>query len=316
MNAAIFAEWLRCQGHRVVHTPSSYWFEAGSRVYQAFPYFWRIAPSEDELLHLLQKQYAIALRYSTSVAAPRGKVSYHVVCERPYDLSVLPRTTRQNVMRGLQYAHVEPIPISRLATEGWAMRLDTLQRQERAGAENEAWWRRLCHSAADLPGFEAWGAVHEGELVATCLAFTCDDCFTVPYQQSASAHFQYRANNALFFEVASQALQRPGIERVFFCLESLDAPGSVDEFKFRMGFTALPVRQRVAFHPWLAPCLRADSHAILKRWLVRYPQNSVLAKAEGMVRFYLEGRRSPEQQEWPEGLAPRRNELLPTLPSA
>ena len=313
MNAAVFGEWLRRQGYRVVRTPSSYWCEASSRVYQAFPYFWQIAPSEAELLCLLRKRCAIALRYSTPVAAPQGKVSYHVVCERPYDLVTLPRTTRQNVTHGLQYAHVEPIPISRLAAEGWTMRVDTLQRQGRTGAESEAWWRCLCHSASDLPGFEAWGAIHEGELVASCLAFTCDDYYTVPYQQSASDHFQYRVNNALFFEVACQALQRPGITKVFFCLQSLDAPCSVDDFKFRMGFTPLPVRQRVVFHPLLTSALRPGMHALLKRWLARHPQNSTLAKAEGMLRFYLDGQHPPGQQDWPEGLASRRNELLAAL---
>ena len=312
MNAAIFAEWLRRQGHRVVRTPSSYWYEVSERVYQAFPYFWQIAPSEAELSHLLHKQRAIALRYSTSVGAPYGKVSYHVVCERPYDLSVLPRTTRQNVMRGLQYARVEPIPMSRLASDGWAMRLETLQRQGRVDAENETWWRHLCHSAADLPGFEAWGAFHEDELVASCLAFACDDYYTVPYQQSASAHLQNRVNNALFFEVVCQALERLDKKTVFFCLQSLDAPASVDDFKFRMGFTALPVRQRVVFHPWLAPFLGAGSHAMLKRWVARYPQKTVLAKAEGMLRFYLEGQRAPESQDWPKELVARRSELLPT----
>ena len=313
MNAAIFAEWLRRQGYRVVRTPSSYWCEVGLRVYQAFPYYWQITPTETEVSRLLREHAAIALRYSTSVAAPQGKVSYHVVCERPYDQTTLPRTTRQNVTRGLQYAHVEPIPFSRLATEGWAMRLDTLQRQGRVGAEHEAWWHRLCHSANDLLGFEAWGAIHDGELVSSCLAFVCDDCYTVPYQQSASAHLEHRVNNALFFEVACQALRRPGIGKVFFCLQSLDAPGSVDDFKFRMGFTALPVRQRVVFHPWLAPFLGAGSHAGLKRWLARYPQNATLAKAEGMLRFYLDSQCSPEQQDWPEGLASRRNELLAAL---
>ena len=313
MNAAIFAEWLRRQGYRVVRTPSSYWCEVGLRVYQAFPYYWQITPTETEVSRLLREQAAIALRYSTSVAAPQGKVSYHVVCERPYDLTTLPRTSRQNVTRGLQYANVEPIPFSRLATEGWAMRLDTLQRQGRVGAEHEAWWHHLCHSANDLLGFEAWGAIHDGELVSSCLAFVCDDCYTVPYQQSASAHLEHRVNNALFFEVTRQALERPGIGKVFFCLQSLDAPCSVDDFKFRMGFAAQAVRQRVVFHPWLAPWLGEGSHGILKRWLARYPQNSTLAKAEGMLRFYLEGRRSPEQQDWPEGLAARRNELLSTV---
>ena len=37
MNSETFAEWLRRQGHRVYRTASSYWYEAGPRVLQAFP---------------------------------------------------------------------------------------------------------------------------------------------------------------------------------------------------------------------------------------------------------------------------------------
>ena len=51
MNAEIFAEWLRRQGHSVVRTTSSYWYDKSSRVYQAFPYHWIIQPTEEELIN-------------------------------------------------------------------------------------------------------------------------------------------------------------------------------------------------------------------------------------------------------------------------
>ncbi|MGD9002260.1 MAG: hypothetical protein PVF04_06310, partial [Anaerolineae bacterium] len=92
MNAETFAEWMRRQGHRVVRTSSTYWCEVSPRVYQAFPYHWVIQPPEEELRTLLGENRAIALRYSTSTGARRGKLSYHVVCEGPsYDLASLPR---------------------------------------------------------------------------------------------------------------------------------------------------------------------------------------------------------------------------------
>jgi hypothetical protein len=314
MNAEIFAEWLRRQGYRVVRTPSSYWYETSSRVYQAFPYHWVIEPEERELNQLLRQNKAIALRYSTPVTAPRGKVSYHVVCQDPaYELASLPRQARQNIRRGLEYASVEPIPLSRLATEGWSLRRDTLERQGRAGAESEAWWRRLCLSAEGLPGFEAWGAIHNGQLVASFLAFTCDNCYTLPYEQSATAHLKYRVNNAIFYTIAHEALKRRGISNVFFCLHSLDAPVSVDGFKFRMGFTAKPVRQRVVFHPWLAPLFNKASCAVIRRVLCRYPDSPTLAKAEGMLRFYLEGKGPLTEQDWPECLTDRKSGLLEAL---
>ncbi len=80
-----------------------------------------------------------------------------------------------------------------------------------------------------------------------------------------------------------------------------------------MGFTAQPVRQRVMFHPWLAPLANDTSSALVKRLTARYPTVAPLAKAEGMLRFYCEGKRPPAEQEWPEGLMNRRSELLTGL---
>jgi hypothetical protein len=314
MNPENFANWLRRQGYRVVRTRSSYWYEADLRVYQAFPYHWVIEPSERELRGLLVGNNAIALRYSTPVTSPRGKVSYHVVCDDPaYDLPSLGRQTRQNVRRGREYASIEQIPISRLASEGWRLRRDSLERQGRLGAETEEWWQRLCTSAEDLPGFEAWGAIHGGELVASFLAFTCDHTFTLPHEQSASAHLEHRTNNAIFFAVTQEAFRRPSISEVFFCLDSLDAPASMDQFKFRMGYRAKPVRQRVVFHPLLAPLFNQATYAGVNWLLDLRTDSAALAKAKGMIHFYLEGKRPPAEQDWPECLSSRRSESLEAL---
>ncbi len=301
MNADVFAEWLRRQGCLVIRTASSYWYDAGMKVFQAFPYHWIIEPTDNELRRLLLDHRGIALRYSAPIDASQGLRSYHVVCEdTDYDLSSLRRQARQSIQRGLDYASVEPIPLSRLASEGWNLRMDTLKRQGRAKAENREWWRRLCLSAQDLPGFESWGALRDGHLIASFLAFRCDDCYTLPYEQSATAYLESRANNAIFYSVTRHALRRADISRVFYGLQSLDAPASVDQFKFRMGFVARPVRQRVVFHPWLEPLAVNTTHAMLKRLLRRVPGNRMLAKAEGIVRFYLQGKRPLCEQDSPE----------------
>jgi hypothetical protein len=73
------------------------------------------------------------------------------------------------------------------------------------------------------------------------------------------------------------------------------------------------VRQRVVVHPGLVPFFNAVTHAVLGRVLGRDPDNPTLAKAEGMIRFYLEGKRLPSRQDWPEGLAHRKGELLQAL---
>ncbi len=303
MDAEIFAEWLRRQGSHVVRSKSSYWYRTGPGIYEAFPYHWVINPEEKELLDLLRQNRAIGLRYSTSFDNPIGKVSYHIVWEDPsYELAMLPRHVRQDIGKGLEYAPVQRITIGRLETEGWLLRQETITRQGRLKAESESWWRRFCKSAEDLPGFEAWGAIHDNELVSAILAFTCDDCYTFLYHQSATAHLKFGINNALLYHATSEALNRSGITRVFHSHQSLDAPESVDRFKLRMRFQAKPVRQRVMFHPWLSPLFNAASHAVLRSLMRINPGNNFLAKSEGMVRFYLQGRLPLAKQSWPDAL--------------
>ncbi len=86
MNVENFAEWLRRQGHHVVRSKSSYWYDAGPRVFQAFPYHWLIEPSPGELRGLTLGRAIAALRYSAPLSAAEGFVSYHVVLHRPYTL--------------------------------------------------------------------------------------------------------------------------------------------------------------------------------------------------------------------------------------
>ena len=310
MNVETFIEWIKRQGYRVVATDSSYWYEIRPRVYQAIPFHDLIAPSETELDELLGRERAIALRYSTSREAGEGKLSYHVVnTDKDYDLARFSRSTRYDVRKGLKHAGVEPISLSRLASEGWALRQETLARQGRSDAETEEWWQRLCTSAEGLPGFDAWGAVREGRLMASILTVTLGDCCVGLYQQCCAEALTTCVNNALTYSFTKEVLGRPSIAQVFYGLHSLDADERLDRFKFRMGYVARPVRQRVVFHPWVRWLVNGVSYRALKTARVRWPQQSTLAKAEGMARFYLEGRRPLAQQMWPDCLRNQEAEL-------
>lgn len=301
MNAEVFSEWLRRQGHRVERTETSAWYEASPRVYQAFPYHWRIRPSEAELETLLRRRGALALRCSTPPDTPGGCPSYHVVCDdRGYGLERLERRTRRNVATGLERCRVEPIPVERLAEEGWALEEDSARRQGRQTGLSERTWRARYRAAAALPGFEAWGALVDGRLAAALLAFRMDDCCELLSQQCRSEFLDARVNHALTFVATQAILRRPEVRTIFYTLQSLDAPPRVDEFKLRMGYRVEPVRQRVAFHPWVRPAVGPRAHAGLRGLLRRRPESRLLAKAEGMVRFHLEGLRPEAEQAWPE----------------
>jgi hypothetical protein len=311
MNPDIFAEWLRRQGHKVIRTDSSYWYEAGPRVYQAFPYHWLIEPTQQELLGLLLKKRAVGLRYSAPIGSPFGCISYHAIYDEPnYTMDILDRRSRQNVRKGLKNCTVAPIPFQRLSEEGWLLENDTASRQGCRQTIAKEKWRRRCLAAADLPGFEAWGALVGDRLVASLLTFTMDDCCEMISQQCHRDYLNARVNNALSFVVTETMLSRLGIRSIFYTLQSLDAPDSIDQFKFRMGYKAKPVKQRVFFIPLAAPVLNNVTYAILEWMSKRRPNDSSLAKAMGLLRFYLNGKVSPEKQDWPECMIHRKAELV------
>jgi len=307
MNPDIFAEWFRRQGQLVIRTASSYWVKQGPGAFQAFPFHWIIEPTQSEINDLLKKYRAITLRYSTPIHVGAGYVSYHAILEDPaYGYPNLSRGTRTNVRKGLKSCQVERISFECLAQEGFFLQLDTLNRQGRQLDLEHDKWKTLCLAAGDLPGFEAWGSLVDGKLAASAIVFQMDNCYYILYQQSLRQYLSEKVNNALTFSMTQNLMKRAGTRSIFYGLHSLDAPVSVDEFKFHMGYMAKPVRQRVDFHPWFKPFATRTTHKFLTHLCQRDHGNPFLAKAEGMLRFYLEGKRSLEEQNTQKVLRPAR----------
>jgi len=304
VNVEIFAEWLRRQGHSVVKTPSSYWHTTGRGVYQAFPYHAIIAPPEDELRDLLHRRTGWALRYSTAFdSGVMGCASYHAVYEKStYDLNDLARQSRQNVLRSQRVCHVEPLPLEHFISEGWTLHCDTLHRQGRELRISQKEWQNRWRATADLPGFERWGSFVQGSLVASLVSFRLDGWCYLIYQQCRGDHLSSRAIHGLTFSVTRNMVERPGVSGIFYGMHSLDAPASVDVYKFRMGYVPKPIRQRILFHPYLCPLINPATHGLLEWAKAVRPGNPIICKTEGMVRFYLEGKLPIREQTLPENL--------------
>jgi hypothetical protein len=298
----------------VIQTESSYWYDAGPRTFQAFPYHWLIQPGDQELKQILRQHKIISLRYSTPLQNTAGCISYHAVYDEPeYTIEGLDRRSRQNVRKGLKNCLVESIPLERLAQEGWSLEEDTAERQGRQTPLDQKKWYERYMAAAELPGFEAWGALVDGRLVASLLTFQMGDCCEMISQQCHQDFLNARVNNALTYTVTKTMIDRQEIKSVFYALHSLDAPSSVDTFKFRMGYRAKPVRQRVVFHPLLEPFANQLNHRIVFRLSEKYATSRLLAKAEGMLRFHNQGLQSLEKQDWPEILDQQKSQLLADL---
>jgi hypothetical protein len=137
-----------------------------------------------------------------------------------------------------------------------------------------------------------------------------DDCGYMLYQQCHRDFLEEHVNNALSFTVTAELLSRPSISSVLYGLHSLDAPPSIDEFKFRMGYEAKPVRQRIVFNPlgklFLTPLIYSGVNRIHNA----FPGNPTFAKAEGILRFYFQGKRPLKEQDWPDILLNQKNSIL------
>jgi hypothetical protein len=311
MNPATVAEWYRRQGYHVVRTRSSYWYNSGPRVFQAFPWNWMIEPSREELCELFREHSAIGIRFSTLPASQEGVLSYHTICDdKSYDIRMLSRQTRQNVKRGLEHCVVRRIPFHRLAHDGWNLHCSTLKRQGRRDLQTKHGWQRRCFLADELPGFEVWGALVGHALAAALLLVRIDDWVVLLSQESESQLLHHRPNHALVYTVTKELMSRTDVGGVFYTLKSLDAPASVDEFKFRMGYRAALVKQRAAFHPRVAHLVNQHLMELLRGIHNLSPSSPVLAKAEGMVRMHIDGKRPIGEQQLPVALKHVPVELL------
>jgi hypothetical protein len=131
-----------------------------------------------------------------------------------------------------------------------------------------------------------------------------DDCIYILDQQSHRDFLDLNVNNAITFIVSRNAASQPGVNLLFYGLESLDAPARVAEFKFHMGYTAKPLRQRVVFHPRLSAFANRLSYAMVSqvsRWL---PANRRFSKAAGLLRINLV-EKSPHNSESVMAICPK-----------
>ncbi len=233
---------------------------------------------------------------------PGGKVSYHIVQNSPYDLEALNSKARNGIKRGLENFRIENITFEQLAKDGWYLQEDTLMRQNRQGSMTRKDWEKLCMAAVGLPGFEVFAAFSGYNIAAATIVCNIDNIYSVPFAMSHCSYLRQHVNNALFYSMISDLQKRVNNKGIFFTVQSLDAPVNVDEFKIRMGLEPKVIRQHVAMHPLVRPFVSRPVHSLVDRLHNRYPASNILAKTEGIFRFYLEGKSEVSDQNLPEFL--------------
>ena len=290
MEPAVFAEFLKRQGHHIIETESCFWYNAQFRFYFYFPYHRLITPTREELNRLLWGESLIGMRYFTP-SDGYGKESYLIVCsDKDYDItSVDAKYARRQTRRGLENFEIRQFDFAELVTLGSKTIRDTLIRQ---GRDPNTWedekWQLYCSAANGLCGFEVWGAFKEGNLAAFIVGFQMEDHYTILHHSSATDYLRLYSNNALVFKLTKLKLSSPKVNHVFYGPASLDAPESLDKFKFRMGFKKRPMKQRIVFNPLLKPLVNTLSYKSIQKISATKPESDLWRKLEGIFRFYLQ----------------------------
>lgn len=287
MDAAAYAGFLRAMGHRVVATPSAYWFDANKLFYLSAPSHRMYSPTAEELRPLWRHFPCLGVRFAAPISGP-GRVSYQIVCDNPdFSIESLSGNIRSKVRRGLKRCEVRNVPLDEIAVAGRAANADTVSRQGRGGVLEGERWDRFFRATQATPGFEGWGAWCEGELAAFLITATFDDGVEFLLARSRSDLLAAYPNNALIFTVTEEMLVRRKAPQITFGLESLEPVGPLDEFKFGMGFEARPLRQRVVFHPLFRPLVQsARVRRAMQQWSERRGADGVFwRKAAGILRF-------------------------------
>jgi hypothetical protein len=285
-----FMEFLARQGHRIVETESCYWYNAQPGFYFYFPYHRLITPSDEELKRILKGEPSIGVRYFTPMNHV-GKESFMIVCDdKDYDLtSVDAHYARRQTRRGLENFEIRQMEFKELARLGISLDHDTLVRQGRApDRHEEKTWRLYCSSMEGLEGFEAWGAFTGNHLGSFMVTYQMEDHSTVLHQSSATEYLTLYPNNALVYYVTKLKLASPDVTAVSYGPQSLDAPASLDTFKFRMGFQRRPMKQAIVFNPLIKPFINGFTHRCIKLISASMPKIDAIRKMEGIVRFYRE----------------------------
>lgn len=290
MDAVAYARFLEAVGHRIVSTGAHHWYDVGPRFYMCAPPNFVYTPAEEEIAAVFRAASCVGVRYATPLDAP-GHLSYQIVCDnRAYGLDALSANNRSKVRRGIKRCRVENTPLGVIAEHGRRAHADTVGRQGRDGVLGAERWERFFTTAAATDGFEGWAAWVDDELAAFLITVVFDDSVEFLLARSRSDMLNAYPNNALIFTVAEEMLVRRGLREITFGLESLEPVGPLDQFKFGMGFTQRPLRQRVVFHPWLRAALRSGAVRAPLSWFAarRGEQDVFWRKAAGLLRFATE----------------------------
>ena len=292
MDAESHARFVAMQGMPTVRVGDHLWVEKQRFCLESIPPHRSIHVDPAEARHLFLRGYLV-LRYTCERS--EGVESKEYICEdRDYGLESLDAKARNKVRQGLRNCIVRPVEFDLLKREGLAINRSVFLRQNRTGPaflDNQHQWEQYMAYCETNPDVEAYGAFVDETLCAYTLVVRLGDYAYTYHPFADSSRLQFRPMNALIFRVTQDLLQRPGVRRVSYGLESLVSQPALEEFKSGMGFKGVPVGRRILLSPVAKP-LVSGSAVSLVRWIKQHAKSAsflenYLMFAEGYRRYVV-----------------------------
>jgi len=279
-----YCQHLKLMGHRVAKSSSTVWVDVRPFIYQPATPFQMDTIRQADVDEVLQSANAIACRWfsplavSEAAAEPDPLVVY--IARPPFNLETLRGDARRKTRRGLERVEVRKASLSEeVEALAYPIYVDNIRRVGLMNSRKRI-LRRWQTWAAAIRGSQCvdfWTAWNETTLLAFMVAVRTPWGTQFVLHRSAQSSLPLYPNNALYYQATKDAFDS-GSPIVSTGLSAFAREGDgLHEFKIRMGFEAVPLREKFAWCAFLRPFESyANSHRLRKlhAWITRARQLS------------------------------------------
>lgn len=292
MEHSNYYNYYSASGFKVFTSASSEWCEIQPGMLISIPYHQLIAPSEEELDHLLKMSGAFGVRFPTNVNQ-YGFMSKIEICDHyGYDLQYLEHKARNRIQKGMNSCVIRSVSIEELKNDGFRLGLKTMERQKRTDPRADVeYWNKLCDGLEKTDGVKILGAYYQDKLAAYVIILETPTMADMIIQNSDSSLLKYCPNNYLTYYVTWHYLtERSKPLPVFYGLGSVEDTPELDRYKINMGYQLQPIKQRLYFRKDVRRLLRPSllkMGELINRKFVK-GRSYKLDKGCAMLKRYLE----------------------------
>jgi hypothetical protein len=252
----------------------------------SLPYQAMLNPDPGELRRLIRETHTVGARFP-SLHWTGLESGLYVLRRRPYDIESVHAKHRPRVRKGMEKFHVRPATISELMTQGRALNLNTMERQQRFDPEfgDKRRWETLLEAAFACSEV-SFPAAFAGSRMASYMV-TCQEqgWLHILHQMSRQEDLPNFPNHVLTFTVTQQACNDESLDAICYGCVPLFAADGLHEYKLRFGYDLEAHQSAIHFHPALGPLLDNPIARLALRWGRKLlPQNQFLETIDTVLK--------------------------------